>query len=80
MKLRAYWRSFTVSMIVFCSIALLIVGIFIAYIGTRTIGFASNTSLIELYDLHTVRFMDWYIETDFFTELVRFIAEHLPAR
>ncbi len=80
MKFRAFWRSFAVAMLVFGSLALLITGIFIAYVGTRKIGFASNVSLIELCDLHTIRFMDWYFETDALAWLVRFIAEHLPAR
>lgn len=80
MRMRAYWRSFAVSVLIFGSLALLISGIFIAYVGTRKIGFASNVSLIELCDLRTVRFMDWYFETDALANLVEFIAKHLPAR
>ena len=78
MKIKAYRRSFCVSLIAFGSIAALSVGIFAAYIGTRKIGFDSNTTIIELCSLNTVRFMDWYFETDFLEKAIMFILKHLP--
>ena len=78
MKINTYRRSFLVALIAFGSIAVLFVGIFAAYIGTREIGFNSNTTIIELCNLNTVRFMDWYIETDFFENSIMLILKHLP--
>lgn len=79
MKTRAFWRSFAISMITFCSLALLIIGIFTAYVGTRKIGFDSHTTILEWCDLYTIRFMDWYVQTDFFADVLHLILKYIPA-
>ena len=78
MKTNLYRRSFLASTIAFGAMALLTVGVLTAYIGTRKVGFNSHTTLIELYDINTVRIMDWYFDTDFFEGLIMFIIKHLP--
>lgn len=78
MKFRAFRRSFIVAFIAFACVAFLLTGWFTAYIGTRTVGFDSHTTLLELCDLHTVRFMDWYFETNLFSGLLQIIINNMP--
>lgn len=78
MKMRIFGRSFLAALIGFGSLAVLVVGIITAYIGTRKVGFDSHTTILEIYDINTIRFMDWYFEIEFFEIAINFITKHLP--
>ncbi len=78
MKMRIFGRSFAAALIGFGSLAVLLIGIITAYIGTRKVGFDSHTTILEIYDINTIRFMDWYFETKFFETTIKFIIKHLP--